>query len=68
MSEHRLEHTLACLRQLGEMGEARFNLSPIEDLSLYSPEWLEHAPFVQLLDRLRPDIRFFYGDIYARFG
>lgn len=55
---------LAVLARVEELGEYRFNYSPVETLTWASPEWLDGDGLRALLDRYRPLGR--SGDVYAR--
>jgi FkbM family methyltransferase len=51
------------VEQLGE-GAYTYNYSPVETMRFASPQWLDAAGLVQLLERVRPLGR--SGDVYAR--
>jgi hypothetical protein len=49
-----------------ELGDYRYNYSPVETMRFASDGWLEAADLVRLLERVRPLGR--SGDVYARLG
>lgn len=55
---------LAVLARVEELGDYRYNYSPVETLTWASPEWLDADGLRALLDRYRPLGR--SGDVYAR--
>jgi FkbM family methyltransferase len=55
---------LAVLDSVQQLGEYRYNYSPIETMRLASDEWLDAAALAGLLDRYRPLGR--SGDVYAK--
>lgn len=55
---------LAVLARVEELGDYRYNYSPVETLTWASPEWLDADGLRALLDRYRPRGR--SGDVYAR--
>ena len=55
---------LAVLARVDELGDYRYNYSPVETLTWASPEWLDADGLRALLDRYRPLGR--SGDVYAR--
>jgi FkbM family methyltransferase len=55
---------LAVLARVEELGDYRYNYSPVETLTWASPEWVDAGGLRALLDRYRPLGR--SGDVYAR--
>jgi FkbM family methyltransferase len=58
------EAALAVLDLVEELGDYRYNYSPIETMRWASDRWLDAAELVALLERYRPLGR--SGDVYAR--
>lgn len=58
------DDALAVLARVGELGDYRYNYSPVETMRWASERWLDAAGLVALLDRVRPARR--SGDVYAR--
>jgi FkbM family methyltransferase len=58
------ERALAVLERVRELGDYRYNYSPVETMRFASDGWLEAADLVRLLERVRPLGR--SGDVYAR--
>jgi hypothetical protein len=55
---------LAAIDRLQQLGEYRYNYSPIETMRFASDEWLDAARLTAELERRRPLGR--SGDVYAR--
>jgi FkbM family methyltransferase len=58
------ERSLAVLGRVQELGDYRYNYSPVETMRFASDRWLEAPDLVALLERVRPLGR--SGDVYAR--
>ena len=58
------EDGMAVLDLVDKLGNYRYNYSPIETMRFASPEWLDRAGLIRLLERYRPLGR--SGDVYAR--
>jgi FkbM family methyltransferase len=58
------DRALAVLERVQELGEYRYNYSPVETMRFASDRWLDAAELVRLLDDVRPLGR--SGDVYAR--
>ena len=54
---------LAAMDLVQQLGDYRYNYSPIETMRLAAPQWLDAAGLIRLLDRVRPFGR--SGDVYA---
>jgi FkbM family methyltransferase len=55
---------LAALARVEQLGDYRYNYSPIETMNLASEKWLDAAELTRLLEQFRPLGR--SGDVYAR--
>lgn len=58
------DRALAVLARVQELGEYRYNYSPVETMRFASDQWLDAPDLVRLLERVRPLGR--SGDVYAR--
>jgi hypothetical protein len=55
---------LAALDRVEDLGDYRYNYSPVETMRLAGDRWLDAAGLAAVLDRFRPLGR--SGDVYAR--
>ena len=58
------DQALVALERLKTLGDYEFNYSPIETMKWTSPQWLDAAGLIRVLDEIRPSGR--SGDVYAR--
>jgi FkbM family methyltransferase len=58
------ERAIAVLERVQELGDYRYNYSPVETMRFASDDWLEAPELIRLLERVRPLGR--SGDVYAR--
>ncbi len=58
------QDAVAALDLMQRLGDYRYNYSPVETMRFASPDWLDAAELVRLLERVRPLGR--SGDVYAR--